>query len=286
MKMNKAEFRNAILATSAVTGFSPALVEKDYRSSVILKKIYENDFLKENLIFKGGTLLAKCYLTFFRMSEDLDFSVRNEICGERKDRRKLADALRAIIPDLLAEAGFREVTPLRGFNESRQYNAVFGYESVSMPEDTIKFEVGFRGDLMLPPLRRPLQTLLQDAYNPGRLAFPSFEALVLSGQEAYAEKVRAALSRQTPAIRDFYDITAIANSGFDLTASDFVELVGRKLAADTGAQIDLSKGKRLALQERIHGELHGVLKTGESFTLDASWKILEVIAEKIQERGD
>jgi predicted nucleotidyltransferase component of viral defense system len=155
-----------------------------------------------------------------------------------------------------------------------------------MTEDRIKFVVGFRGDLMLPPLRQPLQTLLQDAYNPGKLAFPSFEALVLSDQEAYAEKVRAALSRQTPAIRDFYDITAIANSGFDLTASDFVELVGRKLAADTGAQIDLSKGKQLALQERIQGELHGVLKTGESFTLDASWKILEVIAEKIQERGD
>ena len=139
---------------------------------------------------------------------------------------------------------------------------------------------------MIPPIRRPLQTLLQDAYNPGKLAFPEFEALVLSDQEAFAEKVRAALSRQSPAIRDFYDITAIANTGFDLTASDFIELVGRKLAADTRAQIDLSKGKQLALRERIQGELHSVLKTGESFTLDASWKILEVIAEKIRQRGE
>jgi hypothetical protein len=39
------------------------------------------------------------------------------------------------------------------------------YESILLPEDTIKFEVGFRGDLVLEPDRQPLQTLLRDAYN-------------------------------------------------------------------------------------------------------------------------
>ena len=284
MKMNKAEFRNAIQETAAVTGFSPALVEKDYHCSVILKKIYEHEFLKTHLVFKGGTLLAKCYLSFFRMSEDLDFSVKNELCAERKDRRKLADAIRAVIPDLLAETGFREVSPFRGFNESRQYNAVFGYESLFLLEDTIKFEVGFRGDLMLAPVRQPLQTLLRDAYNPQKSVISPFEALVLSHQEAYAEKVRAALSRQIPAIRDFYDITAIADSGFDLSTPDFIALVARKLAADKSAQIDLSEDKQRALQERIKGELQGVLKNNSLFTLDASWKILEAIAEKVASR--
>jgi predicted nucleotidyltransferase component of viral defense system len=218
------------------------------------------------------------------MSEYLDFSVKNELCGERKDRRKLADAIRAVIPDPLAETGFREVSPFRGFNESRQYNAVFGYESLFLPEDTIKFEVGFRGDLMLAPVRQPLQTLLRDAYNPQKPVISPFDALVLSHQEAYAEKVRAALSRQIPAIRDFYDITAIADSGFDLNTPDFFALDARKLAADKSAQIDLSESKQRALQERIHSELQDALRNNSSFTLHESWKILEAIAEKATSR--
>lgn len=267
MKMNRVEFLNAIQETAAVTGFSPALIEKDYHCSIILKKIYDHDFLKEHLIFKGGTLLAKCYLPFFRMSEDLDFSVKNELCAERKDRRKLADAIRSVIPAILADSGFREISPFRGFNESKQYNAIFGYNSLFLPEDTIKFEVGFRGDLMLSPLRQPLKTLLLDSYNLKKPAFPAFEALVLSDKEAYAEKVRAALTRQTPAIRDFYDITAIAGSGFDLIAPEFIMLVARKLTVDNDAQINLSNSKKNALQEKYRANCMQCSKMEFSSTL-------------------
>jgi predicted nucleotidyltransferase component of viral defense system len=268
-----------------VTGFAAALIEKDYYCSVILKRIYENEFLRDHLIFKGGTLLAKCYLPFFRMSEDLDFAVVNNLCQERKDRRKLADAIRSIIPDLLADSGFRELSAFRGFNESRQYNAIFAYDSVTIPEDTIKFEVGFRGDLIFAPERRPLQTLLVNPFNPRLPQFPTFDALVLSSQEAYAEKVRAALTRLRPAIRDFFDIDAISESGFDLFAPEFIFLVGQKLIADSGAKIDLTTSKKILLSERIATELHGVLKTGSLFSLERSWSILEKIAEKVSAHG-
>lgn len=285
MKMTKDDMTSSISHTATVTGFAASLIEKDYYCSLILKRIYDHEFLRENLIFKGGTLLAKCYLPFFRMSEDLDFAVINELCQERKDRRKLADAIRAIIPDLLAESGFRETSAFRGFNESRQYNAVFAYNSVTIPEDTIKFEVGFRGDLMLPPERRPLQTLLRNPFNPQIAQFPVFNALVLSSQEAYAEKVRAALSRQKPAIRDFFDVAAITESGFDPIAPNFIALVSQKLAADSNAQIDLTKSKKLFLKERIATELQGVLKAGTSFSLEKSWSILETLAEKVNAHG-
>lgn len=285
MKMTKDGLINSITHSATSTGFAASLIEKDYYCSLILKHIYDHDFLRDHLIFKGGTLLAKCYLPFFRLSEDLDFAVVNELCQERKDRRKLADAIRAIIPDLLAESGFREASVFRGFNESRQYNAVFAYNSVTIPEDTIKFEVGFRGDLMLAPERRPLQTLLRNPFNPQLAQFPVFDALVLSSQEAYAEKVRAALSRQKPAIRDFFDVAAIAESGFDLIDPDFVALVARKLAADSGAQIDLTKSKQILLKERIATELQGVLKAGSLFFLEKSWSILETLAEKVSAHG-
>jgi predicted nucleotidyltransferase component of viral defense system len=281
MKMTRDSLSSAIAHSAAVTGFSASLIEKDYYCSLILKRLYEHDFLRNHLIFKGGTLLSKCYLPFFRLSEDLDFSVVNELCLERKDRRKLADFVRGIIPELLADVGFREASAFRGFNESRQYNAIFAYNSLTIPEDTIKFEIGFRGDLMLTPERRPLQTLLRNPFSPQTPPFPEFDALVLSAQEAYSEKVRAALSRTKPAIRDFFDVAAISESGFDLTAPDFVALVARKIAADSGAQIDITKSKQLHLRERIETELQGVLRAGVSFSLEKSWNILETVVEKL-----
>lgn len=46
MKMNETEMRQAVEATSAATGFSSALIEKDYQCSRVLKRLYENEFLK------------------------------------------------------------------------------------------------------------------------------------------------------------------------------------------------------------------------------------------------
>ena len=280
MKMNKIELKQAIMSTAAVTGFSPILIEKDYQCSIILKKIYENEFLTRHCIFKGGTLLAKCYLPFFRMSEDLDFSVINEICHDRKDRRKLADEIRNLIPTILSEFGFYEIVPLKGFNESRQYNAVFVYPSFFLPHEKIKFELGFRGDLLLPPERQLLQTLVRHPYQPEKSLMPVFEALVLSESEAYAEKVRAALTRTIPAIRDFYDIFAIKKRGFDLLDKSFIDLVRMKISFDNKAGISLKELKKSELKARIPTELDGVLKIGAKFSLEESWKILESIVDQ------
>lgn len=49
-------------------------IEKDYIISWILKGVYSNDFLKNRLVFKGGTLLRKVYYPEYRLSEDLDFT--------------------------------------------------------------------------------------------------------------------------------------------------------------------------------------------------------------------
>ena len=51
-------------------------LEKDYVISWILRGVYSNAYLKERLIFKGGTLLRKVYYPEYRLSEDLDFTFR------------------------------------------------------------------------------------------------------------------------------------------------------------------------------------------------------------------
>ena len=55
------------------TNFSQLLIEKDYYLTKILHKISEKKI--NDLVFKGGTCLNKCYLGFYRLSEDLDFVI-------------------------------------------------------------------------------------------------------------------------------------------------------------------------------------------------------------------
>lgn len=50
-------------------------IEKDYYLDFILDAISKDDILKELLIFKWWTCLSKWYFNYYRMSEDLDFSV-------------------------------------------------------------------------------------------------------------------------------------------------------------------------------------------------------------------
>ncbi len=49
-------------------------IEKDYVISWVLNGISSSGYLKERLIFKGGTALRKIYFPDYRLSEDLDFT--------------------------------------------------------------------------------------------------------------------------------------------------------------------------------------------------------------------
>ena len=51
---------------------SPAVVEKDFWVCWVLSKIFSHDELKHQLLFKGGTSLAKVYNLIDRFSEDID----------------------------------------------------------------------------------------------------------------------------------------------------------------------------------------------------------------------
>ena len=70
---DKKQFTDLINIAVQRTGFRAHLLEKDYYLTLILSRINE---LSEDLIFKGGTCLNKIYYSYYRLSEDLDFSMR------------------------------------------------------------------------------------------------------------------------------------------------------------------------------------------------------------------
>ena len=50
------------------------IVEKDLYVHNLLSNLFSAQYFKENFLFKGSTCLEKCYLGYYRFSEDLDFT--------------------------------------------------------------------------------------------------------------------------------------------------------------------------------------------------------------------
>jgi len=276
-------FRTAVQYTAAETGFSGELIEKDYYCSVLL------DYLARTvpvLVFRGGTCLAKVHLGFYRLSEDLDFSVSMESDAPRSERREAVapfkDALGSLSDRL---KGVEILEPVVGANNSTQYVAAVGYGSVITGATArIKIEVGLREKLLLDPVRQPARTLLRDPVTDSAVV-PGFPITVMSRQEVFAEKSRAALSRRDVAIRDFYDLQRCAAEQLvDLRSRDFTDLVRKKLSVPGNDLAGISDERMATLGNQVVTDLKPVLRSEdfESFDLTSAIDLVQGIAAAIE----
>ncbi len=113
-------FREAVLYTSGATGFSAALVQKDYFCSVLLAYLYQHE--ETPLVFRGGTSLGKIYGDFYRLSEDLDFVISMPSDALRSQRRKAILPIKEVVSKIPNEVPiFRLSERLRGYNNCKQY---------------------------------------------------------------------------------------------------------------------------------------------------------------------
>ena len=104
-------FREALSFTSQSSGFPERLIEKDYVCTLLLEVLTA---AHDELVFKGGTCLAKVYADFYRMSEDLDFVIPMPVDASRSKKSAQAKSLKDIIGALPEQFPFvRVVEPLR-----------------------------------------------------------------------------------------------------------------------------------------------------------------------------
>ncbi len=272
-------FREAVRFTAAETGFVPRLIEKDYFCTVILQVLTTAG---ADLVFKGGTCLAKVHVGFYRLSEDLDFAISTPVAVSRADRRRLAsNAKRAVARMGNGPPALRLVTPLTGANDSSQYTAVLGYTSlVGLCEETIKVEVGLREPVLTSVVSAEARTLLLDPISGAPLLSP-LPVPCLSREEAIAEKLRAALTRRTAAIRDFYDIDhAVRHLGLHVLEAKMVGLVRRKLAIPGNDEPDVSRDRLAALRRQLASQLKPVLRDRDyaEFDLERSFAAVAELA--------
>ena len=275
-------FREALLFTESSTGFSARLIEKDYYLSLVLHDLAA--LFGSGLVFKGGTCLSKVYTEFYRLSEDLDFALSVAVDATPATRRKAASPHKVHIASLPERhACFRVEEAIAGHNVSRQYTGRFSYESVVTGEaDFIKVEIGLREPVVLRAVVHPARTLLLDPFSKAP-AHPPAQVKVISLLEAYAEKLRAALTRKAPAIRDFFDIdVAVRNGMLEPLGDELLALVRTKLAVPGNALIDTSEEKTKALRDQLSTQLEPVLrrKDFEAFALERALEIVSEVARR------
>ena len=79
IKLNQIERKNIIQKAANDLGLRFDIVEKDIWVCYVLQKLFSNDKLKNNLIFKGGTCLSKAYDAIDRFSEDVDITINSKV---------------------------------------------------------------------------------------------------------------------------------------------------------------------------------------------------------------
>lgn len=197
--------RDELLALADDTGLTPQVVEKDYILGWLLAAINANAELSSTWVFKGGTCLKKCYFETYRFSEDLDFTLKDEV---HLDEDFLIARFTDISEWLYEEAGIEIPVDRLKFDiymnprgklscEGRVYYQSF---FVSGKKRLPKIRLDLTADevLVMPPSRQPV--------------FHSYSDMPAGGifvdcygyPEVFGEKVRALGERGRP--RDLYDV--------------------------------------------------------------------------------
>jgi hypothetical protein len=203
----------------------------------------------------------------------------------RSERARAVQTFKEAVAGLPRELPvFRLDGPCRGANNSTQYVAVVGYESLaSGMTDLIKIEVGLREPVIDPAIVGAAKTLLLDPIGEVPLVEP-VKVNCLSRLEAYAEKFRAALSRRDVAIRDFYDLDhAVQRQGLKADAADVIDLVRKKLGVPGNEAVDVSAMRLNALRGQVAAELQPVLRAEDfgNFDLDRAFGIVVAMSGRL-----
>jgi uncharacterized protein len=162
---------------------------------LVLQGIYFHPNLAKTLIFKGGTVLKKAYFDNYRFSEDLDFSLLDNML----EKQKIMHALNEIFNYIKEEANI----PLSIYeNNDHEDGGINFYISYTGPlggqsgNKRVKVDISRNEKLVFEPIQKTSIDLYSDQTKHSYLCYSLEEILV--------EKLRSIMQRMQA--RDFYDI--------------------------------------------------------------------------------
>jgi hypothetical protein len=109
---NPTLYKQAIKFTSEQLGLPEIYIEKDYWLSMVLKSLYGQD-LGQQIVFKGGTSLSKCFGLIERFSEDIDLALlkspddtSNQLT---KKIKQISDLVSQVLPEIQVDGLTRKL---------------------------------------------------------------------------------------------------------------------------------------------------------------------------------
>lgn len=208
-----------IVTLAERSGVAKAVIDKDWVLGHFLASLYTIPEIRNNLIFKGGTCLRKCWFENYRFSEDLDYTARTEQFELKEDH------LIQVCDQLLEQVGIRthivSLRPLRFQNIQTGYEAVVKYWGADHPRNEappppdrwqtkIKMEVILYEQMFFDPVERELSHPYSDSLV-SNMAIPCYTI-----EEVLSEKMRALIQRSYTAPRDYYDIWYLSSHSSQL----------------------------------------------------------------------
>jgi len=280
---DKDEFLKILERTSAQTGFPLRLLEKDYYITIVLSGINE---ISRDLVFKGGTCLSKVYYSYYRLSEDLDFTLKLPTNNStRTVRRNAMKPIKKAIGPFLKKLGMSiDNLDKAGHRESTQYIYYLDYNSVVLhKKESIKLEIGLRFNPIIATAVKKVNHKFLHPFTREPL-FDAGSVICLALKELVAEKLRASATREVIAARDFYDLGYLLREKYNFTDKRQLEIFKKKLEEDNFSS-DLSK-YRINLGRtdeevdemisRIENELFPVLTLSEQRSFDMKKTLREL----------
>lgn len=202
-----------ILKYANEQGVPPDTIDKDWVLGNFLKVLFSREWAKQNLVFKGGTCLKKCYFQNYRFSEDIDLTVVNqefiftkehltEVCGELESKFDIPNRIMKLdkveYNDL--HVGWDAEICYWGANHNPNDTPVFR----NVCHTKIILEIRSFEKIIFPIEYK----MLLDPYlinTTHQVSIPCY-----SIEEILSEKLRAILQRNRGEARDFFDIWYIS----------------------------------------------------------------------------
>jgi predicted nucleotidyltransferase component of viral defense system len=207
----------------------PDIIEKDFHLYRLLSQISKNEHLVNNLVFKGGTCLIKGYTGYYRFSEDIYFTWKDQQSWQLNKptitRRKCSTEITRLIKifKILSDSlglDFKgdksDPTEIHISSGGRMVIFFIGYQSLieNLP-GKIKVEINFVENIQLPLLEKELVSYM-GTIDSEKIKF-LYEKLwkeysvplsltCYDPKEIYLEKCRALMTRKVYKLRDSIDV--------------------------------------------------------------------------------
>lgn len=270
--MNDSPNKEIFELLSNQLGIGAAFVEKDWHVTRVIKIIAGLQYEHFQIIFTGGTALAKAHDLLQRFSEDVDFRVIT--LPEKPQNRKSLSRFKDAVIEGLRQNGFViNADQIRARDENRFFSVELDYESYFTRTDTLRPHIQVEvkvTNLQRPPIFLPVSSFVSTA----AAQPPEIEQIAcIDPVESAADKLSAIAWRipdrvrggqhDDPSIvRHLHDLALLKDRA--LAAKDFPALVADAMQEDDARAKNNPAFSGMAIAEKFNHMLH-VLDTDKEY---------------------